>query len=156
MIEVTDEMIIAGRQALNSDRNRPTDALEAAYRAMRAVEPRPKRSEVHLQRMCDVDVNAGWDAKAPANPLEGAAGLMFNDPAMAEMDRRLTALETKLVPDLQAMVDANGGTFTQRKLQRRLDALTALVLLMVGGYQPRNGREHEELKRLLAELEPTP
>lgn len=74
---------------------------------------------------------------------------------VAQMFCRVDALETKPVPDPQAMVDANGGTFTQRKIQRRIDALTALVLELVTrsqGYPPGDAT----LQRLIAELEPTP
>lgn len=62
------------------------------------------------------------------SPLEGAAGRMFNDPTMGEMDRQLNCAH------------------------RRLDALQSLVLVLASrseGYPPGDAT----LQRLIAELE---
>lgn len=100
MIEVTSEMIIAGRQVLNGNRNRPTDALDAAYRAMRALEPKPEW------------VNTQQGAQAtPGSAVAGhfGPGDYVVMPAFYHLSRPLTEK-------------------TWGAMNRRIDALTALVL----------------------------
>lgn len=125
----------------------------------------------------------GANAQAVYNPTQGGGGAGVFRPeeaersarefearqvrqlhqVVAQMFCRIDALETKLVPDLQTLVDANGGTWTQRKqMSRRIDALTALVLELarreLRGYPDTQGYPPGDatLRRLIAELEPMP
>lgn len=208
MIEITDEMIADGVAAwLDVGGGSTREHLTAAYRAMRAHEPKPvdrvarrpfgfnEEEEITPKlrnRQAPPPAKSGdpgmraedqargfnsteWGANAQAvyNPTQGGGGdggfrpgeYVVMPPldrlAVAEIDRRLTALERGKVDEqakTEPYADWNATSpidRAEKRLNRRIDALTALVLLMVGGYQPHNGHEHEELKRLLAELEPT-
>lgn len=104
MIEVTDEMIRAGiaahfeSLALGKARS---DITRDVYRVMRALEPKeikPKGAEIlenpgQKTREEINQRNLESHGQATQRPLQGANGRMWNDPNMAEMDRRIAALE---------------------------------------------------------------
>lgn len=161
MTEVTDEMLETGLRIWAVGRGPDLKAdMAAAYRAMRALEPKPveptaprdqrmpinrvgldgqmgtKPGAVHLQRMCDVDVNAGPDAQAAFGGYGSGIGQSVNPAQQAEIRRR--ALNGHMEPE---SVEGH-----------RLDALQALVLVLAArspGYPPGDAT----LTRLIAELE---
>lgn len=133
MIEVTDEMRRVGGETLRKCREMEVfheQAADAAYRAMRALEPVPpelrnRQAPASLKTgdpgMRPEDQARGmpyqWALSpdeylieknekmtrrnaGPLNPREGANGRMFNDPTMAEMDRRIAALERAIARSL--------------------------------------------------------
>lgn len=136
MTKVTDEeLVIAGVREWERCKGRSlADSLVFCYRAMRALEPKPidrverrpfrlNEEEEIIPDEAEVLENSGQIAakgitpKADdpwpgytLHPLEGANGRMFNDPAMAEMDRRIAALEPKeITPREEKILRENSG-----------------------------------------------
>lgn len=109
MTKVTDEeLVIAGVREWERCKGRSlAESLLRCHSAMCALEPKPTIDELlnsedtrAIQIMPDgsireldrEEIRNIADARK-SNPLEGANGRMFNDPALAEMDRRIAALE---------------------------------------------------------------
>lgn len=158
MIEVTDEMVAEGATAwMEVGGGSLRDHLTAAYRAMRALEPKPvDRVERRPFRLHEEE-----------EPVKGIPGRPYQW-ALSPEERLADANEEMTRRNSKPGGSGGAGGFgpgeyvvmppldrAEKRLSRRIDALTALVLELGRrsfGYPPGDAT----LQRLIAELEPTP
>lgn len=144
MIEVTDEELsLAGvREWERCKGVGLAESLLRCHRAMRALEPAPPELR---------------NRQAPPPLKAGDSGMRPEDQARGTPRDHTQGgggdITGRLGPDQYVAANiASVVRFEQASANRRLDALTALVILMASGYQSQSSHENEELNRLIAEL----